>query len=167
MKPVPVITAATAAARAAVMSYGIRPVPQAVQQRYHDAVAPLDAAIRAALDAVNGRASSFTITEPNVVREIAQEVEALLDRSGVTQADRVGTVVAYIPAGPSARAYNHAAKSTWIMLRRFGKHEWRLVDVETCEVHPRQAERRSITINPEAAEAVQRHAMRAFTVAAP
>lgn len=161
MKSITVINAALIAATARAKHGN----PEHVQIA-RDMYRPVDAAIRAALDAANGRAASFTVTEPGVVREIAQEVEALLDRSGVTQADRVGTVVVYTPAGPSARAYNHAAKSTRITMRRFGKHEWRLMAVETCEVHPRQAERRSITISPEAAEAVQRHAMRAFTVVA-
>jgi hypothetical protein len=62
MKPLPVITAATEAAA-------------------------LDPAIRAALEAVNGRACRFAITEPRVVRK----------------ALRVGTVVVFTPASAAQR----------------------------------------------------------------
>jgi len=141
MKPLPVITAATTAAA-------------------------LDPAISAALEAVNGRACSFAITGPRVVRKVAAEVEAQLERNGVPKALRVGTVVVFIPAGPAAKAYKHVAKSTRITLRRFARGEWRLMDVAAAEVRPKQAESTRITISADAAEAVRRHAMRAYSVAA-
>lgn len=135
-------------------------------QTHADIIDALAGPVAEALDAVNGKATSFTICSPTDVRTYAREAEGLLETRGIPQALRVGTTVTVTPAGPAANAYKHAAVSTRITLERREKGAWRLINVERCDVWPRQTARQIVTISPAAAEAVQRAAMAPFTVRA-
>jgi len=121
--------------------------------------------IRDALDAVNGRASSFATTSPVQVRGIARVAEERLEAAGITKANRSGAVVRHRGAGPSANAYKYAAKATLIELRRDSKGTWLLVKAEASSVHPKQAELLDIVISEAAAEDAKRAAIKPFVVA--
>ena len=126
---------------------------------------PLNSEIQKALDAVNGKATSFTVCSASHVREIAWNVEAMLDRRGVTKANRGGTVVTFRPAGPSASSYKHSAVSTQITMERASTGAWYLTSITRVDVYPNQTERLSIQITAAARDDVTRHAMRDFVVA--
>lgn len=129
-----------------------------------EVMAPLDEAIEDELETVNGRSESFTITSARAVRDIADAAEKRLADAGVPVAQRVGAVVAYRPNGPSASAYKYAARTTRITLRRV-KDGWRLVGVARSDVWPREPEVFTITIGPDVADTVAKHALKPFTVA--
>lgn len=120
------------------------------------------AAIEAALQTVNGKATAFTVTDPNAVVILANEGEARL--AVVNKANRAGTTLTYRPAGPSANAYKYGTISTRVMLRR-GGDAWFLTDVERVEVFPKQAELNLLIISKAATEDVHRHAMRGMRTA--
>jgi hypothetical protein len=140
------------------------------QQRY---VAPkaveaicaaLAAPIEAALAAVNGRAGSFTVTRAYEVAHYADEAEAALERAGIPQSDRPGTIVTAQPAGPSANKYGYRAVSTSITLVRRRNGEWLLTGIRRTEVYPKQPARFNIEISAAAGEAATRAALRPFVV---
>lgn len=112
--------------------------------------------IRAALDAVNGKASSFTVSIATSVVEIAKAAEAYLADHKVVVSERPGAAVLYRPAGPTANAYRYGAISTSVRLIRTSSG-WYLAGVERCKVYPRRAERFEVTIgDPAAANLIKR-----------
>jgi hypothetical protein len=104
-------------------------------------------AVAAALAAVNGRATSFTITTPEQVSKIADKAEQDLANS-LTKAARTGAQVAYTPAGPSAKSYKQAATSTTIVLERRAAG-WVLIAVRRATVYPCTPSRLTILLSPE------------------
>jgi hypothetical protein len=105
------------------------------------------AAIEAALAAVNGRATTFTIKTAEQVARIAFKAEATLANS-LTKAARTGAQVAYTPAGPSAKSYKQPATSTTIVLERRAAG-WVLIAVGRATVYPRTPSRLTILLSPE------------------
>ena len=124
----------------------------------------LFARLVAALAAVNGRASQFTITRAVELRDIADDAESIMDRAGLAEKYRVGAEVVHVPAGPAAKAYKHAAISTRVTLARKAGGVWVLANVERVDVYPRQKARTAVHISQEAADAVMRNALAPFTV---
>lgn len=104
-------------------------------------------AVAAALAAVNGRATSLTITTPEQVARIADEAERVLANS-LPKAARTGAKVAYTPAGPSAKSYKQAAVSTTIGLERRAAG-WVLIAIDRATVYPRSPSRFHIALSPE------------------
>ena len=125
-----------------------------------------ESAIAAALAAVNGRATQFTITCAGQLRDIAAEAEAIMDRAGLAEKYRVGADVAHVPAGPYANAYKHAAISTRVTLTRKAGGAWTLAKAERVDVWPREKARTAVHISPAAAGAVARNALAPFVVRA-
>jgi hypothetical protein len=119
--------------------------------------------VEAALAEVNGRATSHTVTSYGEVTDVIKRAEALLDKRGVAKSNRVGVTVRFTPAGPSAKAYKYAAKSTTITLRR-RKGDWVLEGVEATEVYPRSPERLLVGVSPEVANLIRSRAMDSFYV---
>jgi hypothetical protein len=105
------------------------------------------AAVADALAAVNGRATSFTITRADEVAAVAHKAEQDLANS-LPKAARTGAQVAYTPAGPSAKAYNQAATSTTIVLERRAAG-WVLIGVRRATVYPRTPSHLTILLSPE------------------
>lgn len=120
------------------------------------------AAIKAALDAVNGRADAFTINDGEAV-DVAWEAEKRLEASGLPKSMRAGTVVTYRPAGPTANAYKYAAKSTIITIKRNSKG-WVFMQAEPSKVNPKQAEMFRIEITQEQADKVAEVALRPYAI---
>jgi hypothetical protein len=133
-------------------------------QAVYDLLTALDAPLTAALHAINGAASKFTTTTGSEVRHVAHAAEALLDRAGVPQSERVRTTVTHVGAGPSAKAYKYAARATLVTLLRGRQGEWRMTECGATNVYPTQRETLVVTISPAAAESVTRHALAPFAV---
>lgn len=118
-------------------------------------------AIKAELDRVNGRATSFTITGAGDVSYVADQAEKRL--AMLPKADRAGASATYTPDGPSARAYKYGSKSTRIVIERRSAG-WYLVAVEEATVSPRQNERLSLSITPAQASEIQRRSIAEFII---
>lgn len=126
---------------------------------------PLDEAIEAALAQVNGRAQAHTISDAVTLRNAVAEAEKRLDAAGIPKTDRAGIRIEYRPAGPQARAYKYAAKTTWVLIERRSA-DWALIDIQSDEVSPTAPQLLNIHIDERRAELVRQHAMRPFRVAA-
>jgi hypothetical protein len=121
--------------------------------------------IEKALDAVNGKASSFTITSALKVADIAAEAELYLRDYNVAMSERGGADVTYRPAGPSANSYGYNSVSTRITLRRkslSGDPVWLLTNVERVAVYPRQGRLFAVTISDRAAAHLVKRTLSAF-----
>lgn len=128
-----------------------------------EAISTDRAAIKAALDAVNGRAEAFAVDDAQAV-DVAWEAEKRLEASGLPKSMRAGTVVTYRPAGPSANAYKYAAKSTLLTIKRTGKG-WVFMQAESSKVNPKQAELFRIEVTQEQADKIAEVALRPYTIA--
>jgi hypothetical protein len=118
-------------------------------------------AINAALEKVNGRAESFTVSCTKQLVLIAEKAERKLDI--LPKGQRKDATARFIPAGPSARAYKYPAKSTQVMIER-GSTGWFLVGIQPHHVHPTRLEVLSVTISQLQAEEIQRRAIAGFVV---
>ena len=121
-------------------------------------------AIHAELNRVNGRASSFVISNAHDVQRLADRAEKRL--SMLPKAERSGAKACYTPEGPSARAYKYEAKSTCIWVERKSAF-WYLVDVQTATVHPRDSEGFAVHITPAQAAEIARRAVADFSIMKP
>lgn len=121
------------------------------------------AAVEAALAAVNGKSESFTITSWWAVSEVAKKAEELLRVAGIPKAARNGIIVSHMPAGPSARSYKYAARSTRVTITR-GSSDWYLTDVQAVSVYPRSAAQTATKISPEQRAIIIDHALDPFRV---
>ena len=122
------------------------------------------AKINEALDAVNGKATAFTIHFYDDVMKYAEAVEKMLEKSQLPKAERSGAAAQIRPAGPSTNAYKYAAKSTTIRIER-GSKDWFLVNVSETSVHPKQNESIRITISPAQRDTITRKALEGYRVA--
>ena len=121
-----------------------------------------DAKIRAALSRVNGRSTSFCITDACDVRALAARATTMLLDRGVLKRDLPGTILTVCPAGP-ARGTVYTANSTLITLRRGGTH-WFLTSVKRCSVSPTERELFSLCVSPAAGASIVARAMRSIEV---
>lgn len=92
------------------------------------------AAVQAAIDAVEGRATARTVSAAyvQVLAERAQRKINFLPKRL-----QVGATVTYDEGGPSAKAYKHAAEATRVELV-LSPSGWRLTAVERITVWPLQ-----------------------------
>ncbi len=118
-------------------------------------------AINAELGKINGKATSFTITCTKELIDIATRAEKKLEL--LPKAMRKGAVVRYRPAGPSARSYKYAVKSTRVTIER-GASGWFLTGVEATEVQPKRPENFIIAITDAQAEEIKARAIAPFFV---
>jgi len=118
-------------------------------------------AIVAALYAVNGRSNSFCITTWSEVVEAAKDAEKAL--SAIPKAGRIGTILSYRLAGPSANRYGYRANATLIWLERTSSG-WYLRDATMSTVYPREAALFEITITPATRDAIVKAALAPFSV---
>ena len=122
-----------------------------------------DAKIRAALSRVNGRSTSFCITDACDVRALAARATAMLLERGVLKRDLPGTILTVCPAGPAQARYKYSANSTLITLRRGGTH-WFLTSVKRCSVSPTERELFSLLVSPAASASIVARAMQSIEV---
>ncbi len=118
--------------------------------------------IRAALDPINGKAESFTITSWGELREFAKNAEAQL--AMLPKAERKGASATCTPAGPTANCYKYSAVSTTVTIERFATG-WFLVAAARSEVYPKSPERCNITITEAQRDEIQRRSVANFAVA--
>ena len=161
---IPLITPALLAAQARQARTWIDAEKARLTGEIHALMEAIDAPVNAALTAVNGRASSFTITSGTEVRIHAREAEAVLERAGIPQAERIGTIADVVPAGPGAKAYKYAVASTRITLQRGAKGAWFLTGVVRCERYPTDKGGSIVTISEAARDSVVRHALAPFVI---
>jgi hypothetical protein len=117
-------------------------------------------ALAAALGAVNGRASTHTLT-PGGIEDLANRIEKDLQDRGVPKKALKGARVLYTPAGPG-KAYARKARmvvSTRVQLER-GASGWFLTGAERVEIWADSPKRLAIHVTAEARQAVIAHALR-------
>lgn len=103
------------------------------------------AAIQAALDAVNGKATSWTLDVLNV-RDLAKKAEAQPDEAGIKKTVKVGATASFYGFAPSAKAYKYAVSSTAMVLKRFPEG-WRVMKFARSSMYPGSTSRGEITVN--------------------
>ena len=121
------------------------------------------AEISAALLAVNGKAESFCVTSFEELESAAKRAEAQLEKSGLTKKSRKGVQVVFVPAGPTANAYKHAAISTLCRIER-GADAWFLVSSERRHVYPRQKEAWDVAISASQRDETTRAALAGYVL---
>lgn len=114
-----------------------------------------------ALEAVNGRAISFTITSETDVAAAAVRAEKYLEKYDIPSRDRPGAKLIFRPAGPAVNAYRFGAISTEIELTRGGSG-WYLTGAKRTSVYPRAGERFLVTITDKALCNVIKRVLLAF-----
>jgi len=122
--------------------------------------------IEAALEAVNGRARSFTVESARQVEDYAKHLERELERRGVKKSERKGALGNCTPAGPTARAYKYRAHSTTIYLER-GASGWFLIGVERSSVAPTDKEAVNLYVTPAQRDIILTKSMDGISVIAP
>ena len=118
-------------------------------------------AVILALDAINGRSSSFCITTFWAVAEAAKAAEKAL--SAIPAKARVGTIVSHRMAGPWANRYKYSANATCIRLERTSGG-WYLVDVTMSTVYPKESVLFKISITHATRDAIVKAALAPFAV---
>ena len=116
-------------------------------------------AIEASLEAVNGRAQSFTVNNFYDVKSVADDAEKKI--SALPKADRVGARCVYVPAGASSKAYKYAAKSTRIEMER-KRTGWVLIDVKEASIYPRDSEKMMMNVSRFQRDEIARRAVADF-----
>lgn len=94
-----------------------------------------DPRIKGVLDAVNGRATSHTLTDPTDVRRIAREAETVLADLGLPLAHRRGARAEYASGKGLPNSYRYTGVATRLVLER-GAKAWFLVAVERAPAYP-------------------------------
>lgn len=102
-------------------------------------------AIQAALDAVNGKARSFTLDVLNV-RSLAEKAEAQLDNAGIKKTVKVGATATFYGFAPSAKAYKYAVTTTAMTLKRYPEG-WRVMRLIRSSMYPNSTQRGEIRVN--------------------
>ncbi len=121
-------------------------------------------AIIEALDAVNGRAIAFVATYRSLL-DAAEWAERRLDDLGAVQADRIGAVAEFRPAGPTANAYKYGAKSTYVRFQRRSMG-WYVIAITEAQVYPKNPKLLKLSVRPAARDAMAERYLRGFGVLA-
>lgn len=104
--------------------------------------------IEAALKAVNGKSTSFTITTLEEVGAAAVSADEHLNNIFLdTQKAAKGARFMFIPAGPSAKSYKYPVNSTRITIEK-GAKDWFLVDVGATSIYPKNPSRTALILSP-------------------
>lgn len=119
-------------------------------------------AIEDYLKSVNGRACSFVATASELQRA-AEKAEGDLEDARLPKAERTGIELRYRTAGPWANAYRYSVIGNEALLKRF-RGGWRLLDVKTISVHPRQTASTRVLIMEKHAAEIRRRCLTGFEV---
>jgi hypothetical protein len=119
-------------------------------------------AIKAQLDKVNCRATSFVLT-PSALKSLTENAEARLDAARLPQAMRVGIVLRYRTAGTWAKAYKYSATGNMAELKRC-REGWRLQTIDKIAVYPRQKANFTLLIDEHCAAEIKRRSVEDFEV---
>jgi hypothetical protein len=107
---------------------------------------------------VNGKAESFTLPASDAL-DTAAWAEARLEALGVPKPARAGVEVMRASGGPAAAAYKHSAIGTAYTLRRTSAGHYDLISIRRTAVHPRQQERKVLSVSAVARDAIHQKAM--------
>lgn len=114
-----------------------------------------------ALEAVNGKAISFTITSETEIADAAVRAEEYLEKNEIPIRDRLGAKLIFRPAGAGGERLSLKAISTEIELTR-GRSGWYLTDVKRAPVYPRAGARFLVTITDRALGNIIKRVLLAF-----
>lgn len=120
--------------------------------------------IKKVLDSVNGKASKWTVNDPDDVLAFSNECEKKL--SHIPQKDRPGAHACYIPGGPSAKSYSYRVKSTIVFIER-GSTGWFFTGAATKHVWPQANMVERLNITPSQAELLTVKLMQPYTIVQP
>jgi len=121
-------------------------------------------AVRAALDAVNGRATAHTYHMSCQVADVAREAERALARLNLSKSARRGARYVSQSSGNLPKAYKYNAIGTTVTLER-GASAWFLVDVTACDIRPGAAPFQRLTLTPDQDAAAVAALRKAYAVA--
>jgi len=121
------------------------------------------AKIEEELQKVNGKAEAFTIRYFTDLVSFAEDAEKKLEKSKLPKSERKGALVTVTPAGPAAKSYKYASKSTTVTLER-GSRGWMLVDVFSSTVYPGQSSRVKMTITEAQRDIIAKKAVEDYFV---
>jgi hypothetical protein len=125
-------------------------------------------AIQAALDAVNGKATAFTVHTFNTVDSVSRLIKKQFYRVEVPFVDRAGGMATFQPARPQAQSYKYSMWSTVITVQigADGKTCY-LTDVESAKVYPGQGERFDLRMTSKAHAAYVARCAKRFGIIEP
>jgi hypothetical protein len=93
------------------------------------------AKVDAALKATNGGATTHTVTEPEKVIGLAEEIERIMEKAGLPPAHRAGAEAEFTSGKGLRNAYRYTGIATRLIFRR-GSKAWFLVGVERAPAYP-------------------------------
>ena len=105
-------------------------------------------AIKAALDAANGRATSHVCRHATYVEDAASEAEARLEALHIPKAARAGAEFAWISGSALPNAYKYSVIRTRLRLVRRASG-WSLTDVAAVEFYPQGGVGGTLTLTPD------------------
>jgi len=130
-----------------------------------DIPSPHYAALAAALEKANGRATSHT-ARPSNIRPVADRLEAQLADLGIAKAHRAGAKAQYVSGDEVPNSYKYARTVSVIDLTR-GPSGWYVTAIATQEVWPSAKTGAFLIVTPEQ-DAIAVAALRArYTVHLP
>lgn len=120
--------------------------------------------LRAVLEAVNGRASTHTVSGYSDLALFVDAAERQL--SALPKREHIGAVASCVPSGPLSRSYKYDAVSTQVEITRFASG-WFLTGAGRATVQPCAKEVVRLTVSAGQAAAIREHAVSQFVVAEP
>ena len=114
--------------------------------------------LEAAFGAINGKASTFTLSASDAIA-LAVDTECRLAALAVPKVDRNKAEVMQRSAGPAASAYKNSAIGTAFTLRRDTKGNWLLAAVVRTEVFPKSPGSVRLTVSAAARDAIVKRAL--------
>jgi hypothetical protein len=114
-------------------------------------------ALDQALEQVNGRATSFTLSSWNILN-LALEAEKWLDKHDLPKKARTGARVFHRPGGPSTKSYKYNAATTEVILERRSAG-WVLLELKRGTVRPKQGATTRYIITEATRDVILRNAL--------
>lgn len=108
---------------------------------------PHYAALAAALEKANGRASAHT-ARPSNIRPVTERLEAQLADLGIAKAHRAGATAQYVSGDEVPTSYKYARTVTVVRLTR-SSSGWYVTGIETGEILPSAKTGAFLILTPE------------------
>lgn len=120
-------------------------------------------AIQNQIDLVNGRARQHTITDANIILQLAEQFEE--DAETLVGAKRrlPGTQVSYTSGGQVYASYRYSRYVNRVIMRR-GKRNWHLVLFKRISVFSGSSRSSHISLTPAQDRDVRRHFQKQYSV---
>jgi hypothetical protein len=114
-------------------------------------------ALDQAVEQINGRATSFTMSSWNILN-LVLEAEKWLDKHDLPKKVRPGARVFHRPSGPSANSYKYNAATTEVVLERRSSG-WVLLEIKRGTVRPKQGATTRYIISETTRDVIVRNAL--------